>query len=245
MTDEAPQTPFQSELIDHPDIASDMSRFQQLRNRPEFVVKELRYETLHDNQRLQNSGETERDYMVRQAGYGRQLLREFSELSGINIPKSQLLIGSNEHGSEVLYRVGEQVMGSDLTDAIKNGELDDDELSHLAASLFNYYKDKFETGEDYSVDLAWVGQYRYGRTLSDPVNRLYFTDTDPYYGRGEVSKNATAEDEYDYSIEDMIANVPALLSEISLIRQHDVAPEVEADISSFMNQHGIYRHVEI
>ena len=226
--------PFSSELETHPDIPSNVNRFQTLKDRPEYVVKELSFEALKANQELHNLGETEQKYMLRHAGHGQTLLREFSEETGINIPQTQLLIGANEQGERVLYRVSEQVMGHDLKDVLAGDEVSDKQVSDLVGSIFEYYKSKFESKEDFCSDIAHLGQYRLGRTLSGTEVLLYLVDADPYYGRGEATVELEGEDEDDYTIEDMIANTRKLLGDIEAIRGRPLAPELKNTIQEFI-----------
>jgi hypothetical protein len=229
------QPPFSSELNTHPEILSDVNRFLTLKDRPEYVVKELTFDSFKSNQELLLPGQTEQEYLLSHAGHGQTLLREFSELTQIKIPSSELILGANESNQQVLYRVSEEVMGLDLAEALAGDEVDDTQLSELVSSIFEYYRTKYYSKEDYSCDVAFLKQYRFGRTLSRPSDAIFMADTDPYYGRGATTIEQDGADDDDYMIESMFDLTLKLLEDIETARGRSINPGLKNTIWDFIN----------
>jgi hypothetical protein len=209
--------PFKSELTDHPDIQNEVARFQAIKDNPGYVVKEIEPEGFEEVQGGRHLGETTMAYMERQAAHGLKLLHEFSAETKIAMPASQLLVGANPEGNQVLYRLSEQVMGSDLKSALSEKEPSNHMLEELANSIFNYYKDKIDNHREYTNDIAKPSAYRYGRTVRDPHMKIYMIDTDPY-SKAADGREGTYEPSNPYYVQEITSDILEMLDQFKSAR---------------------------
>jgi hypothetical protein len=215
------QSPFSHELNASPNIDSKTAKFQELQSRPDLVVKELNLPMFKDMLGDPMLGETPVAYLQRHAARGQALQREFSAHTGIKTPESQLLVGKNQEGETSLYRVSQQVLGEDLSDAITHGTVSDNELEKFVGSIYDYYDQKAATGEDFVSEVAQVDQYRFGRLPGEAADSIHLADTDPYYLPGSTP---------DLHPEDIIAEIPDLIDHISQLRGRPVAQDLRERI---------------
>jgi hypothetical protein len=109
-----------------------------------------------------------------------RLFAELEEKYGIPVP-AHFFMGEDEEKRPTLFIMTEKVEGVDfneLTNEEKEGFRMEDEKTLRA--LLTYYKDKFNSGEEFLVDVGNTGQYMYGTLKGEDVPRLYLVDTDPY-----------------------------------------------------------------
>ncbi len=130
-------------------------------------------------------GESEKEKKHRIEHYkkGEKYFAELQEKYNIRIPKTQFVIGKDEHGYPALYTIIERVHGKNL-DERTSGENDDvyiEELEELYINLLRYFEDKHSTNEDILNDFDNV-QFVYGKRKNETENHIYLVDVDPTYG---------------------------------------------------------------
>ena len=227
---------FKYELANDPDAQS-ANRLSRFRENPDYLVKEMTPEWISKNIAKKKRIETMPEFLERVAARGQAVQREFSEMTGVKAPDSQLLVGRNEQGHDVLYRVSKQIHGTELEDAIRNGEVPDEEVGKLIRSVFEYYKSKLASGEDFMWDVHWVAQFRYGRMTGESEDSIYLADTDPTYGEGSRSEDDPRTGYAD--IEHETANVLDMMQQLSEVKEYSFLPQLRSEVRSFLSEHGI------
>lgn len=239
MPQELSPDPFLHEpIVDHE--VNSASRILHFQENPEVFVKEMDPVWISKNIAKKRRIESMPEFLERVATRGQAVQREFTEKTGIKAPRSQLIVSKNAEGEDVLYRISRRVHGITIEDAIRSGEVADGEIETLIVSVFDYYKAKLASGEDFMWDTHWVEQYRYGHVAGETEDSIYLADTDPMYGEGW---KANDDPRTGYAeIEQTTACVLDMIDQFAEIKEFGFMPQLRADVQSSLRENGIHEN---
>lgn len=138
--------------------------------------------TLSDNSGKKNyivrkeAVETKKGYPLYEIEIMSMLLKNFQEDFKISVVPFSIIVGLNEENQISAFIIAERIHGKCLNEA----NIEEKEAKRFFSSLLEYHIDIFENG-GFLIDDLNSDDFSYGHTSKDPVDRIYFTDLDPFY----------------------------------------------------------------
>jgi len=135
-----------------------------------------------------NFGAIELEDLAKTAQHEFRLL---SEKYGINVAKTEFVVGEDADGNKCVFSVTDRIEGQNFDQIAEEGLSDNSreewknlisKANETAIALFDYYCDKAANGGSYLADAAYFVQYVYGRKSQSGNNDLYLVDTDILLG---------------------------------------------------------------
>ena len=178
-----------------------------------FVVREVPVDYIYKNE--------DKISMVEVAQDLNSLFDELRIKYEINAPV-KFLVADDELGQPTVFT---------LTEKIKtNKELSFDYVGyrHILERLFNYLKDKYQSGGKLMYDLADREQFVFGTTEDDPSPRWYLADTDP-----DFIRKSKLDPEFGNPFIDFLES---LTDELNWVEAEtgEKSPDLQRDINDFM-----------
>ncbi len=152
-------------------------RILELRNNPNFVVKEIKLKEIES----EYNGKLNGDYKATElAELGKELFDELQSRYGVNSPV-KFFFGQNKDGETILFSVVDKITSIEPIQEEKEDVAQ--KFYQLYESLSRYYLDKLRSGGAFLTDINGSTQYVYGRKLTGKNNNekeIYLVDTDIY-----------------------------------------------------------------
>ncbi len=142
----------------------DIEHFRKLPDREDVIIRRID---------LQSEGLVPLSF-IRSAQETFSELREY----GISLPRFQFVLGKSESGNPAAYVLTEKIEGRPAEELLGDQAIQE-VLDDYFVKTIGYFGEKFRTGGLVATDIENFSNIMYGRTASDPADRIYMNDLDP------------------------------------------------------------------